>query len=258
MAGFYRLWLKYIFNLKTSTPLAMIYGELGILPLRIDIQCRMISFWARINEDVEENERKLSPMIYKLVYNLQNTINFKSQWIDSLKNLICSLGFGGIWYSQSFTNKTWFVKACNQKLKDIFTQEWFALIEASSSSNIYKIIKTKFEQSSYISQLTPYHTKTLLSFRTRNHRLPVEVGRWRGIAVHERLCTYCNDDIGDEFHFLLVCKQFHESRTKYIKSYYYRHPNILKFEQLMNASNLRELKRLCIFINLIMKTVNAG
>ena len=150
---------KYIFNLKTSTPSAMIYGELGILPLRIDIQCRMISFWARINEDVEENERKLSPMIYKLVYNLQNTNNFKSQWIDSLGNLICSLGFGGIWYSQSFKNKTWFVKACNQKLKDIFTQEWFALIEASSSSNIYQIIKTKFEQSSYISQLSPYHTK---------------------------------------------------------------------------------------------------
>ena len=45
----------------------------------------MISFWARINEDVEENERKLSPLIYKLVYNLQNTNNFKSQWIDSLK-----------------------------------------------------------------------------------------------------------------------------------------------------------------------------
>ena len=56
---------RYIFNLKTSTPSVMIYGELGILPLRIDIQCRMISFWARINEHVEENERKLSPLIYK-------------------------------------------------------------------------------------------------------------------------------------------------------------------------------------------------
>ena len=75
---FYKFY-KYIFNLKTSTPSAMINGELGILPLRIDIQCRMISFWARINEDVEENERKLSPLIYKLVYNLQNSNNFKSQ-----------------------------------------------------------------------------------------------------------------------------------------------------------------------------------
>ena len=155
----------------------MIYGELGILPLRIDIWSRMISFWAKVNEDVEVNERKLSPIIYKLIYNLQNTDNFKSQWIDCLQKLICSLGFGGIWYSQSFTNKTWLVKACTQKLKDIFTQKCFALIEASSSSNIYKIIKIKFEQSSYLSKLTPYYCKILMSFRTRNHRLPVEVGR---------------------------------------------------------------------------------
>ena len=45
---------KYIFNLKTSTPSAMTYGELGILPSRIDIQCRIILFWAKINEDVEK------------------------------------------------------------------------------------------------------------------------------------------------------------------------------------------------------------
>ena len=136
---------KYIFNLKTSAPSVMIYGEFGILLLRIDIQSRMISFWAEVNEDVEENERKLSPLIYKLIYKLQNTNNFKSQWTDCLQKRICSLGFGGIWYSQSFTNKTWLVKACTQKLKDIFTQEWFVLIEASLSSNIYQLIKTKFD-----------------------------------------------------------------------------------------------------------------
>ena len=45
---------EYIFNLTTSTPSAMIYWELGILPLRNVIQCGIISFWAKINEDVEE------------------------------------------------------------------------------------------------------------------------------------------------------------------------------------------------------------
>ena len=78
---------KYILNLKTSTPSVMIYGKLGILPLRIDIQSRMISFWAKVYEDVEVNERKLSPIIYKLIYNLQNTNNLKSQWIDGLQKL---------------------------------------------------------------------------------------------------------------------------------------------------------------------------
>ena len=69
----------------------MIYGELGILPLRIDIRCRILSFWAKLNEDVEENERNLSPLIYKLVYNFQNINDFKSQWIDSLKILYAHL-----------------------------------------------------------------------------------------------------------------------------------------------------------------------
>ena len=32
----------------------MIYGELGILPVRIDIQSRMISFWAKVNEVVKK------------------------------------------------------------------------------------------------------------------------------------------------------------------------------------------------------------
>ena len=71
----------------------MIYGELGILPLRIDIQSRMISFWAKVNEDGEENERKMTPILYKLIYNPQNTNNCKPQWINSLQKRICSLGF---------------------------------------------------------------------------------------------------------------------------------------------------------------------
>ena len=62
---------KYIFNLKTSSPPVMIYSELDILPLRLDIQSRIVSFLAKVNENVEENERKLSPIIYKLIYNTQ-------------------------------------------------------------------------------------------------------------------------------------------------------------------------------------------
>ena len=37
--------LKYILNLKTSTPSFMVYGETGATPLSIDINCRLISFW---------------------------------------------------------------------------------------------------------------------------------------------------------------------------------------------------------------------
>ena len=100
---------KYIFNLKNSTPSAMIYGELGVMPLAVHIQTRMISFWAKLIQTEQDEIYKLSPFIYKIIYALHNDKVLKSQWVDSLKTLICSLGFGDIWYSQSFNNIKWFI-----------------------------------------------------------------------------------------------------------------------------------------------------
>ena len=42
---------KYIFNLKNSTPSAMIYGEIGVIQLAVDIQTRVVSFWSKTYSD---------------------------------------------------------------------------------------------------------------------------------------------------------------------------------------------------------------
>ena len=132
----------------------MIYGEIGAVPLAVEIKSRRLSFWSKMIETEQDNIYKLSPLIYRVIYALHTSHRLKSQWLDSLKTLICSLGFAGIWYSQSFSNRKWFVKASTQKLKDVFIQDWFAVIGISSSSNIYRIFKTKFEQSPYLSILS--------------------------------------------------------------------------------------------------------
>ena len=95
-----------------------------------------------------------------------------------------------------------------------------------------------------------------MAFRTRNHRLAVETGRWKSVALQERICLFGCQDIGDEFHYVLVCKNFQEQRPKYLKRYYYQHPNIIKFEELMSTKRTTKLKKLCMFINIIMKAVN--
>ncbi len=46
----------------------------------------------------------------------------------------------------------------------------------------------------------------LIKFRTTNHKLPIETGRWNNIELSERKCNKCNmNTIGDEFHYLLEC-----------------------------------------------------
>jgi hypothetical protein len=40
--------LKYIFNLKSSTKSYMVYGETGRYPLYVTVYTRMISYWGRL------------------------------------------------------------------------------------------------------------------------------------------------------------------------------------------------------------------
>ena len=39
---------KYIFNLKKSTPTYMIYGEVGITPISVEIKNKTISYWTKL------------------------------------------------------------------------------------------------------------------------------------------------------------------------------------------------------------------
>ena len=58
---------KYIFNLEKSTPSFMIYGELGIMPIIVDIKARIASFWSKLNTPVD-GTKKLASGIYDIIY----------------------------------------------------------------------------------------------------------------------------------------------------------------------------------------------
>ena len=58
----------------------------------------------------------------------------------------------------------------------------------------------------------------MISFRTRNHRLPFEIGYWERIPINERLCQTCNR-IGNELQYLFECIIYDRERKKYLKCY---------------------------------------
>ena len=89
---------KYILHAHKSTCSNMVYGELGETPLHIDIKCKMILYWARL---INSKENKLSKLIYSLIYKLYEKDSFHSSWITSVKNILDSAGFSGIWTNQS-------------------------------------------------------------------------------------------------------------------------------------------------------------
>lgn len=247
--------LKYLFNLKKSTPSYMIYGELGIIPISVEIQSRVLSFWCRLVED--RDQLKLSAQIYLAIHAMHTSGHFKSDWLRNIENLLCSLGFSGIWQSQHCNNFSWLRLALKQKLKDLYIQKWLMLLNSSSSSGCnFRLFKTNFECSKYLQLLPENMSKTFLKFRTRNHKLPNETGRWVGIPLPERKCRLCLKGIGDEYHYLLSCIYFKTERKRLIKPYYFERANILKYHDLMNTENIAQLKDLCKFIRIIISKVS--
>ena len=242
---------KQILYLKKSTPSFMVYGELGTYPLFVDIQSRMICFWCKVNSN---GKKDIAKTIYDLIYHLNEKGKLNSPWLNYIKKIININGFGNIWTSQNNVNSKWFAKAFKQKLKDQYIQTWNALVNQSSSGKNYQIFKDTFTRNKYFTFLSNKNCRLLTALRTRNHHFPIEIGRWTSTPLNERICNLCQTDVGDEFHYILTCKFFTDKRKQYIKPYYYRNTNTIKFNQLMNSSNKTVLKNLCAFTAIIMKT----
>ena len=86
-------------------------------------------------------------------------------------------------------------------------------------------------------------SQALSRLRVSSHRLEIEAGRWvrpHSIPINYRNCLVCQV-LEDEFHFILECQMYTELRRKYILSYYYRRPSMLKFVELINTTNTKYL-----------------
>ena len=67
------------------------------------------------------------------------------------------------------------------------------------------------------------------------------------------LCTLCGLNVnGDEYHYIMICPFFRQSRELYLKHYFYTSPNMLKFYILFSSENKRTLSRLAKYNTVIM------
>ena len=53
---------------------------------------------------------------------------------------------------------------------------------------------------------------------------------------NERKCANSNE-IDDEYHFIILCNVYNDLRVKYLPSYLYINPSVLKFVNFFNTCN---------------------
>ena len=250
---------KIIMKVRRTTPTRMVYGELGQFPLELQAKGRLLSFWFNLVNI--ENSNKLSSVLYKFLHQLYSTgidfgLEYKSPYLAFIESTLNGLGLSGMWLNQFDQNVSlsWFKAKIKQSLRDQYIQQWRTDVDRKEIFYVYRLYKPVFKYEQYFVKLPSNLVYPFLRFRTLNHKLPIQSGRKSHIPRNERLCPKCNmQDIGDEFHYVLVCPYFTEMRKKYIALKYYQKPNTIKFLYLFCDSKRRQLVKLAIFVNMIMK-----
>ncbi len=242
--------LKLLTGLRQSTPTYMLYGELGRRPLYIGIAKRMITFWHKLNSP---NPVKMSSVLLKIIYNDMDTNNtLPSMWILHVKQILNDCGLSYIFNNPNSVNTSWLASTVENILNDQFIQNWRSTIDSSSKGAYYKYLKQNHSFEKYL-LLPKSISLPILKFRTSNHNLPVETGRWYSIPKELRTCPLCTSSaIGDEIHYLFRCEFFNAVRQPYIPKYFCSFVNMYKFNRLFSCSKLSIIKPLSKFISTIL------
>ena len=245
---FYRAFLKNTLKLNKQTPNCMVYGESGRKPLHITIQLRMINFWTRI---VTGDENKLVFHIYKLLRQMHVNGNYTSPWIGKVEDIFNNSGMTNIWLNPLNFNPLWIKKSLNLRLNDIFSQQWHSNIMEMNSCISYKLFKNELKFEKYLLNLDITERINLCKFRCRNSKIPVVVlgYAYLNIPYENRICTVCNqNEIGDEYHYVMRCHYFQHSREKYIENIFWINPSYIKFSKLFQSKDVGVLRNLAKFI----------
>ena len=125
-----------------------------------------------------------------------------------------------------------------------------SFFEGSSKCMFYKYLPDNFSLQYYLRKSLPDNFATVLSkFRTSSHELQIEKGRYINVVRSQRKCQKCNqNEVEDEYHFVLSCPFYLNLRQIYIKRYYYTRPSMFKLVQLFSSRNRKMLCNLARFL----------
>ena len=118
----------------------MLHAELGRRPLYTNIHSRMIGFWISI---INGKKNKLSNLLYSVLINESNNGNFVSKWIQTIKNILISVGKPNFFNATSLDCPKHIQNSIKNTLNDLYIQEWNAKFRILIRGRIIQSIKKK-------------------------------------------------------------------------------------------------------------------
>ena len=249
---FYLAFLKSILGVKKSTPNCFVYGELGVFPLIIERKVRILKYWLKILKSDETSYFK-KMYLDMLVTNENNPEQIS--WVYNLKQLLFELGFGYVWINQGVQRETSFLNQIKKRLRDVYLQQWHSEKMATSSSRLFKHIKSTFNFENYLHISNKSFRNALTKVRLSSHYFFIERGRWakNKIEVKDRTCTLCGS-VEDEFHCIVECPRFRTERKGLLPENLLTKPSMYDFVNLFKCVDIKKCEKLGLLCFKILRS----
>ena len=253
-------YIKYLLKLKKSTPTLLVFGETGMLPIEYYVKCRVVGFWVHL---VSTKQEKISSKLFHICYTLYMSGLLVCPWLEYVKKILEDCGMNFVFYQHQILEKKWlknsFLPSIKKTLKDQEIQKWTTQItEENQKFFYYREFAINFGLKNYFMSLPQDLWIPLCKFRTNNHKLPVEVYSWSYFKKlrNDRICFMCEaNDIGDEYHYLMLCPAFRDLRILYLPKYYRERPSVFKFIELMKLESGPLLVKVARFVKDILNII---
>ena len=243
---FYLSFLKNILYVKKSTPNCFVYGELGLYPIKIEIQMRVVKFWLKIiNQSMTYNN--YTKKVYVTLLQISILHPTKETWVTKLKGLLDRCGMGDYFKNQRVENERYFLTIMKQRMYDMYLQEWLGKVNETSDGRLYKHVKEKFEFEQYLNMPNKMFRIAITKVRMSSHIFLIERGRWANINREDRKCTECRC-IEDEYHVLIECPRYREERKGCLSHALKTRPSMfefIKYIKCVNEADCNKVGRLC-------------
>ena len=180
---------------------------------------------------------------------------FHSKWLLSIKNIFHECDRVDVWLDQQAPFNI--AKVIKLKLIENYKLLWKESVFNSPKCLNYRIFKKEFHYENYFNILPIDLAIPFFHFRSLNHKMPIEWGRFLGPVRDDRICELCSlHRLGDEYHYVLECTDFEDLRNVDLPRDLFARPNTVKFEHLMSSSNTdtRLLFNIANICKVVLKT----
>ena len=232
---------KLVLNVGKTTWNFAAMAECERYPMYVEFHCRAVKYWCKL---ITCDRQRYISKCYLLMF--QHDASGRHNWASDMRILLCSLGFGHVWYEQSVGDIKHFLCIFKERLKDISRQEWFS--RASICCPEYLDYNPSPFASPHINLIGCYKRRRIFSL-LRTKSLPIKNNLLRLGICNDNLCEKCPGIfVENEYHYLFRCSAYTEYRVIHIPDRYRLDPSIKKLNELLQTNDTHLISSIIKFI----------